>query len=89
MPTDQSGNQTGERNVAAPGKQDPFKVKGDPAPAAPAATDTSAHEKAISDGIKGLVQAHLKGITGNAQEDSALAALDKGISEAPGNTANH
>lgn len=58
--------------------------------AAPATdtSDTAPHEKNIVDGIKGLIRAHSGGSV-NKNEDSALQALDRGTSEAPGNNTDY
>jgi hypothetical protein len=52
-------------------------------------TDKNAdHEGGIIEGIKGLIRQHMGG-SANKNEDSALKALDSGVSSAPGNTTDY
>lgn len=73
---------------------DPPKVKGVPESQREKSSDSSDksttpnHEKGLIDSIKGLIASHAS-TSGNKQEASALSALESGVNDAPGNSADY
>jgi hypothetical protein len=89
---DSTRNADGTKQVSPP-TQSAFAKDTADLKSAPPPPDTSAkagadHETSIVEGIKGLIRQHSGG-TANKAQDTALAALDKGVSDAPGNSSDY
>jgi hypothetical protein len=91
---DSSTNPDGTKQVSPPTRSAFAKPADDgkapkAEPAAPAENrDNVDHGKNLLDSLKGLIQQHKDPVT-NVNERSALDALNKGVSEAPGDSASY
>jgi hypothetical protein len=89
---DSTVNADGTKQVAPPTKsafaKDSEDLKSAPPVQAPASKDSTDHESSIINGLKGLIRQHSTGVA-NKAESSALSALDQGVSDAPGNSADY
>lgn len=88
-------NPDGTKQVSPPTRSAFAPPAASPKKAAPAPTKDSSdksqtpdHESSVIEGLKGLIRQHSGG-SANKNEDSALAALDRGASEAPGNSTDY
>lgn len=88
-------NLDGTKQVSPPTRSAFAPPAASPKKAAPATSKDSSdksqtpdHETNVIEGIKGLIRQHAGG-SANKNEDSALHAMDAGVSSAPGNLADY